>query len=667
MGDGTTTERLTPVELISTNANLSALSLSNGRSNVALNQTFSEGTTGYTANVGNDVSSITVTATKEYPDANIQVIDDSFVGLDVKADVNRNFALKNDGTIWAWGWNMYGQLGDGTTTDRLTPVKVSGLTGVTAISVGFYHTVALKSDGTVWAWGYNGCGQLGDGTTTDRPTPVQVSGLIDVTSISAGGCHTLALKNDGTVWAWGLNYKGELGDGTKTDRLTPVQVSGLTGVTAISVGSAHTLALKSDGTVWGWGDNEIGQLGDGTTTDRLTPVKVNGLTGVTAISAGAWHIVALKRDGTVWAWGKNGNGQLGDGTTTYMPTPVQVSGLTGVTAISAGFKYTVALKNDGTVWAWGWNGSGQLGDGTTTDRSTPVQVSDLTGVTAISAGSYHTVALKRDGTVWAWGLNGSGQLGDGTTTDRATPVQVKVKVNGQAVTSGERSFALNLAVGENTIEVVVTAQDGTTQKTYTVTVTRAPSTNANEESLKNMIKIDNNKDYTNHWANQFIQKWINSGWIKGYSDGTFRPDNMITRSEVITLINRSFQLKSGILNISSYYSDVEPFHWYYSEVNKAIHNKYLYDFGTKKFDANDFIDRQEVAYFIYKVLNLPKLTLTSNFKDTMNLTWSKDAINSIIGNGIMNGYPDNTFKPNNKVTRAETVVILERALNWSSK
>ncbi len=361
--------------------------------------------------------------------------------VQVAAGGDHTVALKSDNTVWAWGCNDDGQLGDGTTTSRLTPAQVSGLTGVTAIAAGKDHTVALKSDGTVWAWGHNNDGELGDGTTTSRSTPVQVSGVTGVTAISVGYGHTVALKSDGTVWAWGYNYNGQLGDGTTTCKLTPAQVSGLTEIAAIAAGGDHTVALKSDGTVWAWGYNDYGELGDGATASRSTPVQVDGLTGVTAIAAGSYHTVALKSDGTVCSWGANGYGELGDGATASRSTlgqvssladatmairliPVPAFNLTGATAIAAGYEHAAAVQSDGTVWAWGRNICGELGDGTTDDHSTPAQVSGLTGVIAIAAGLWHTVALKSDGTVWAWGWNYYGQLGDGTTTLVSTPVQV---------------------------------------------------------------------------------------------------------------------------------------------------------------------------------------------------------------------------------------------------
>jgi alpha-tubulin suppressor-like RCC1 family protein len=241
-------------------------------------------------------------------------------------------------------------LGNGTTyINSNTPVQVSALSGVTAIAGGFAHSLALKSDGTVWAWGYNSNGQLGDGTYTTRNTPVQVSALSGVTAIAAGAYHSLALKSDGTVWASGWDVVGQLGNGTSTDSNTPVQVSGLSGMTAIAGGYFHSLALKSDGTVWAWGFNGYGELGNGTYTNSNTPVQVSGLSGVTAIAGGYFHSLALKSDGTVWAWGQDIFGQLGNGTFITTPpdgigTPTQVSGLSGITAVAGGAYHSLALK-----------------------------------------------------------------------------------------------------------------------------------------------------------------------------------------------------------------------------------------------------------------------------------------------------------------------------------
>ena len=369
----------------------------------------------------------------------------------VTAGNHHTLAIKNDGTLWAWGYNSAGQLGDGTKTPRTTPIQVTGLTGVVSVAPASYYTLAVKNDGTLWAWGSNSSpgGLLGDGTTSQQLTPTQVPGETAMLAVAGFGYYSLALKSDGTLRGWGEDDYGYSGDGTLPLRITAVQATSLTTVTELAVCYHHNVALTSDGTVWGWGSNFNGQVGDGTTLTKTAAAQVVGLTGMVAVAAGQFHSVALKSDGTVWAWGSNGMGQLGDGTTTQRLTRVQVSGLSGVIAVSCGANHTVALKSDGSVWAWGWNYYGQLGDGTTTQRLTPVQVSGLTGATAIAAGGDHTAALKPGGAVWAWGNNSLGQLGDGTTTLRITPVLVSGLTN--VVTIALRDYHTVALKGDGTV------------------------------------------------------------------------------------------------------------------------------------------------------------------------------------------------------------------------
>lgn len=470
----------------------------------------------------------------------------------IRAGYQHSLALKQDSTVWTWGSNTFGQLGNGSFITSTSPVQVNGLNSVIAVSGGQagYHSLALKADGTVWTWGKNTEGQLGDGTLNNSNIPVQVSGLSNVIAIAGGEYHSLALKNDGTVWAWGRNSNGQLGDSTTTNSSVPVQVLYLSGVTDIKGGRYFSFALKSDSTVWSWGQNADGQLGDGTTTQRLTPVQVVNLNQVVAIAGSAFHCLALKSDGTIRAWGRGVDGQLGDGLQTassipvqvlsinnaveivsgtnysfaltandsiyawgrniygqlgndtsgnyyYSPVPtlglcatslanpimhkisagwshslyvcntnsslnswgansfgqlgnnttnsaatstaVPVANLTGVKSVDAGYQHTLALMNDSTVYAWGSNVYGQLGIGSNIADSVPMMIAGLNHIIAISGGTaaYHSIALKDDGTVWTWGRNSEGQLGDGTNNDSNIPIQVNGLNNVIAISGGE--------------------------------------------------------------------------------------------------------------------------------------------------------------------------------------------------------------------------------------
>lgn len=310
-------------------------------------------------------------------------------------------ARKIDGTVWAWGGGLEGQLGDGAGISRSLPVQVIDdadptgyLIGISAIGAGDYHSLAVKNDSTVWTWGDNVYGQIGDGTNEAKLTAVQVTGLTNIATVTGGANHSLALKNDGTVWAWGANGSGQLGNetiGWPTSMNTPVQVRDLsdptgylTNISAIEAGDEHSLALKSNGTVYAWGANPFGQLGDGTwgwAESKTTAVRVTDpsdptgyLTSVIAIAGGDDYSLVLKADGMVWGFGRNNWGQLGNGTHDDTNTPVQVSGLSGVISIAAGNGHSLAIKSDGSFWTWGGNWSGQLGNGTLEERITPVQI-----------------------------------------------------------------------------------------------------------------------------------------------------------------------------------------------------------------------------------------------------------------------------------------------------
>jgi len=350
----------------------------------------------------------------------------------ISAGRSHTTTVRNDGTVWDWGMGGNGQLGDGNIgigVRSVTPIQVSGIDNVTAVADGNVFVLALKSDGTVWGWGVNSSGQLGDGSTVDRSRPVQAVGLSNVTAIATGMFYSAAVKSDGTVWLWG-NCSG-LGSTTNVTRTTPVQLTGIGNVTTLSAGGSHLLMLKNDKTVWSVGGNSRGQLGDGSTTDRPFPVQVGSLTNVARIAAGGDEFgAAVKEDGTVWAWGINFSGELGPGGGAMNfdshPNPVQVTGLPGgILNLVAGQDFLLSLANDGTVWSWGSDSNGQLGQGNqSSQNNTPHQIPNFNNVSALAAGISHSVALKSDGSVWCWGDNAEGQLGDASTTRRFNPVRV---------------------------------------------------------------------------------------------------------------------------------------------------------------------------------------------------------------------------------------------------
>lgn len=345
----------------------------------------------------------------------------------VTAGEEFSLALHAGGTVSAWGNNGYGQLGVGDYDDRNTPQPVPGLDNVTAIAAGrTQHALALHADGTVSAWGCNDYGQLGNGASGGcEDSPVAVSNLSNVVAVSAGHNHSLALTDEGTVYAWGSNDRFQVAAAsTGDDVLTPTLVPGLNDVVAIAAGTRHSQAQLASGQVRAWGNNSVFQLGQGTPDSVREPAELLLPTQPAMIASGGQHTIAVLPDGTVWTWGNNEYGQLGIAGIGSSSTPVQVPGLEHVVIVAAGSESSYAVDSEGNAWAWGANWDGQLGIGSYSSQTTPQPITTLTKVTTLAAGTSFTLAIAGDGELYAWGYNFNGQLGDGTTTTRNEPVPI---------------------------------------------------------------------------------------------------------------------------------------------------------------------------------------------------------------------------------------------------
>ncbi len=308
-------------------------------------------------------------------------------------------AIKTDGSLWLWGAGAVGQLGNNSVAHRSSPVQtIAGGTNWKQVACGLNHTASVKTDGTLWMWGRNLVGQLGDNTVTQKSSPVQtIAGGTDWKQVACG-YHTAAIKTDGTLWTWGRNADGQLGTNNVTDRSSPVQtIAGGTDWKSIAAGFYFTLAIKTDGTLWTWGQNNFGQLGDSTTADKSSPGQVGSLTNWKQMSGGFDHTAAIKTDGTLWVWGQNLFGQLGDSTIVSKSSPVQtIAGGTNWKQVACGGYHTGAVKTDGTLWTWGRDNNGQLGDsgGAIVHKSSPIQtIAGGTNWKMVTAGNLHTSSI----------------------------------------------------------------------------------------------------------------------------------------------------------------------------------------------------------------------------------------------------------------------------------
>jgi alpha-tubulin suppressor-like RCC1 family protein len=358
---------------------------------------------------------------------------EGFVVDQIIAGDQHGCAVDPDGQAWCWGYNEFGQLGDGTTDDSNVPTAVAGEQTFESLAAGRYFTCGLTDEGAAWCWGDNSRGQLGDGSTgegsddQDRSSPVQVLGDLNFTSLVAGQLHVCGLVDTGEAYCWGSYPSGQLGNASTENQTAPGRsAESLTLVSLASGGDNHTCGVDTDGKSWCWGNNTFGQLGNGAKSNagQEEPSQVSGDQTFTALALGHAHTCGLDDDGAAWCWGGNDTGQLGDGTTDERFVPNAVETELRFVSMTTGQNHTCAVTLEGEAYCWGANGMGQLGDGDDAATLTPVAVAGGIEFDSLSGGEEFTCGAATDATAYCWGSNRSGWLGSGTEEPSMTPVRV---------------------------------------------------------------------------------------------------------------------------------------------------------------------------------------------------------------------------------------------------
>ncbi len=538
--------------------------------------------------------------------------------------------LAADGTLYTWGENRYGQLGDGTLISKMEPVAV--LTDVVSVELGGNHSAAITSDGSLYVWGYNYYGQVGDGKRLNVKSPVKI--LDDVVGVSLGGNHSAAITSNGDLYVWGCNTNGQVGDGSQRVRPEPEKI--LEDVESVCLGSAHSAAVTTDGSLYVWGCNTNYQLGDGTTYMRTRPVEL--MDGVKQVSLGSSHSACVTEEGELYVWGMNSNGEQGSGNNVPVKEPTlrmeKVAGvaLGGFTKKVDGsdstsyYGHSACITEDGVLWMWGGNESGEVGTGKQTDVLKPVEVAQ--NVLSVALGGANSAYITEEG-IFAFGRNTYGQVGDGQRKNVLEPTLVL-------------GDYLEGAGGEGP---AAPSAPPATEKP-----------DAPFEGFSDVAESDACYDA----VNALYEKGI----MNGTGNGLFEPDAVLNRATALTVLWRV----AGEPVVSSTYnpfSDVQDGEWYAKAVLWAYEKGIVQGMGDGSFGTFSPLTNQQLALLMYRFAKLQGEDVTVSQADMdsfggLNIdSWALTETVWALSEGLLQ-IPENM--PKSAADRATVATVMYRFL-----
>jgi len=590
------------------------------------------------------------------------VMEPNVIAVATSAIPPYTMAIRAGGSLWGWGDNDVGQLGDSSRSTSLLPIFVMDNVADVFVSAG--STYAIRNDGSLWAWGRNGGGQLGDGSAANRFSPVHIMDNVVAFSAQQIG-FAMAITDDNVLWGWGTNSSNQLGDGTRNQRRSPIQI--LDEVAAISTASNRVMAIRTDGSLWGWGENRYGQLGDGDIITSIggQPTPVHIMDDVIAVSVSESHTMAILADGTLWGWGQNNMGQLGDRTTDDRLRPIHI--MDDVTSVYTIANTTAVIRTDNSLWTWGCNANGHLAEGNRGGhRPRPEQVMD--NMLALNLDTYMNMAIGTDGSLWTWGENAHGQLGNGTGTTNFNPTQLQINVRLPEITT----IPLAEAAGPQPQEEPEEAEQPEEPEQPDTTILPDYPGDSDQHITRTIIQNNHSQ-----WAATELEIAYELGLIPdSLSDPAIDLTDPITREEFAGIAVRIYEALGNTITLPAImpsFTDTNNL-----DVLKASSIGIMIGISDTQFDPHSQLNREQAATALTRTFKratihgwtfatdqpgLLYFDMPTLFADNTDISpWATESVYFMSSHGIIQGIGDNMFAPATSSSREQALIIAVRML-----